>query len=120
MNGRPQEHRYNIRCAFVDPERPSHEDGERHWRCPAWFPFDIEAPPHQQLHCPMHRTRPGTVRATRQEFDAAISRFFGRLEAKAEDFDDSNPAELEARKRQLRQEAIAAGVLAREAGEDDE
>lgn len=111
--------RYSIRCAWIDYDRASNDANESHWRCPAWFPFEPEQDTHMQAHCPMHRTRPSPYRATREEFDRAMARFFARQERMADVANGHDEAAAMQRKSELRQQAIEAGLLPREPGEDD-
>ena len=83
----PQKELYNIRCCYTDNTRPPHADDltERHWRCQARFAWDPYAPSYMQAHCPLHRHRPGPP-ATRDELEAALAKYFHRVQRRSEIF----------------------------------
>lgn len=110
-----------IRCFHIDYARQSHDEGEFHWRCGATFTYDATAAPWQRDFCPHHRQgyRPSDHIMTRQEMDAMnreLTATYRRMTMPEATLDgDGLSAEerdwAEARKRELLEQAKAAGVV---------
>jgi hypothetical protein len=106
---------YDIRCHWIDYDRPSHDDFETHWRCPAYMPFDAELPYWIRDFCPQHRHEPAEHPMTRQQM-AQVNQELGRVERTMAmpEPNGANPCAAEwaaERKRELVEQAKAAGVV---------
>jgi hypothetical protein len=113
-----------IRCAYLDRTRaPLPDDGERYWRCSALIPLIVRQTAHQQTMCPPHREASAREAPhTQAEVKAMIARYLLGVERRSAvltrerepgDDDELTPDELawaHARKEELRQQAIAAGL----------
>jgi hypothetical protein len=112
---------YTIRCLHLDYDRPSEEAGELHRRCKALFTYDATLPAWQRDFCPYHRPsyRPSDHILTRDEvrvLNQQLGEAYRRMTMpEARDDGDGLSGEerawAAARKRELIEQAKAAGVL---------
>ena len=117
---------HQIRCLHTEHGRPSEDGSEFHWRCRSLFTYDDQLEPWQRDFCPYHRPlyRPSDHVMTREEAQA-LNRQISRLnnqvtmpdvKPEGEGLSEGERVWAEERKRELRNQAIDAGLLDREPG----